>query len=479
MGWDYDDEEINGLIDANIKDSPPNPPAVNSASVLRTFLKAFWVAIRTQVAQLMDIVEQSNSITVDTYAQAVPYFTGQVARNIYVTADTVNNEGKPSIYTFHPTLGVALDNDFDFANGTAKNIALGALAVAFSQQEGTDFTLPIGELNSKVTAIHTQVDSYWRGKNILWIGTSIPATGYPEIACGKIGANCNNQALGSSMMRVSHRNGTIDGIPFSSFYRSLMKTIAESNWLIANWNNSTGTAVGSSPTAWTTFLVTTYINNNLSIRSQLTGAPVDINTIESGSLTYADVMRGASFENRVLPYLPGTRVNSLGQTVGNGYINGVGLGVDGVAGPICDLIVIDHGYNDYNSAAITGVATDSPTDFTTVPGTRDNYYYFLGAANKLIDLCTKANPKIRIAFSGHYENLTQPNVATAQQTLASLWLFPILKLWEKTGWSQQTVPVSGVTIKNSWLSTDGLHPVEADSKGLIANYCSQFLTNIY
>jgi hypothetical protein len=120
-----------------------------------------------------------------------------------------------------------------------------------------------------------------------------------------------------------------------------------------------------------------------------------------------------------------------------------------------------------------------PADFTSVPGTRDNYYYFLGALNKLVDIILKANPKQRIAFSGHYENLTQPNIATAQLTAAALWIFPIQKLWEKTGWSDQIVPGSGISIKNSWLTTDNLHPVEADSKALLANYCSQFLTNIY
>jgi hypothetical protein len=201
----------------------------------------------------------------------------------------------------------------------AKNLAFG---MAASKNSG-GFAMQIAALQDADNQIRAQVDSFWKGRNVLWIGTSIPATGYPEIACTKIGAVSNNQALGSSMLRVARKNGTVAGIPFTSFYRSLMKTIAECNYIIANWNNTTGTSIGAAPTTWTATFATQTSNFTVAFYTLLSGAPSNINSIESGTLTYADVMKGASYENRVLPFLAGTRVNSIGQTVGDGLNNGV------------------------------------------------------------------------------------------------------------------------------------------------------------
>lgn len=57
MPWSQDDEEINGIIDSNLKDAPPNPPAVNSAATVRALLKSFWAAISGQVSIAIDYVD--------------------------------------------------------------------------------------------------------------------------------------------------------------------------------------------------------------------------------------------------------------------------------------------------------------------------------------------------------------------------------------------------------------------------------------
>lgn len=63
MPWNYDDEEINGIVDANVKDSPPNPPAVNTASTLRSMLKSFWAAMRGQVSAAVDYFDDFVAVT--------------------------------------------------------------------------------------------------------------------------------------------------------------------------------------------------------------------------------------------------------------------------------------------------------------------------------------------------------------------------------------------------------------------------------
>jgi hypothetical protein len=262
----------------------------------------------------------------------------------------------------------------------------------------------------------------WNGKTVLWLGTSIPAgdtTGsYPKEACNKIGANCYNQALGSSMIRKARKDGSYVGLSYQLLTNSLSQTIAEKNSIISNWSTIQPTLVA--------------------------GAPADITP-------YIPLMLSASYENRLVPYLNGTF-------------------------PAPDLIVIDHGYNDYQCAVLSGTQ-DNTTDFTTVPTPRNDRNYFLGAINYIVDVIFSFKPKMRIAFGGHYENQLYPNIATAQQTAASYWEFPLYKLWEKTGWSQQLI--SGVTAKDTWLTTDHLHPNEPDSRKLLTDLYAYFLTTIF
>jgi hypothetical protein len=310
--------------------------------------------------------------------------------------------------------------------------------------------------------------SNWNGKNILYLGTSIPYQGlpinnsYPELAANAVGATVNNQALSSSMMRTSHKDGQVTGTPWTIFMRSLCMTIAEKNYIIANWTNVSGTPIGTAPTAFTAALtLPIYINLN----NAGSTVPTDLSQ-PYGSGTYASDMRAASYENRVLPFLPGTQTNSIGQTVGNGYNNGVLVGV------VADLIVIDHGYND-NQGGIVGTPADTTNDFTTVPATRNDARYFIGAFNFLLDVIYKANPKARVAITGHYENQLYPNIAIAQQTAASYWGVSFLKLWEKLGWSQQIVPGTSTKVKDIWLS-DGIHPADSQSRQLIADNLYHF-----
>jgi len=67
-------------------------------------LKAAICRIRELEVAIQDIVdEQDNStITVATYPDAVPYFTGTESRTIQVLADSTYYEGKASFYDYRP-----------------------------------------------------------------------------------------------------------------------------------------------------------------------------------------------------------------------------------------------------------------------------------------------------------------------------------------------------------------------------------------
>lgn len=167
-------------------------------------------------------------------------------------------------------------------------------------------------------------------------------------------------------------------------------------------------------------------------------------------------------------------INSSWETILTKYLNGGSIGQ-------VDLYIFDHGYNDKNYG-----------DMTTVPTDRLDRSCFIGAMNFLIDKILSDNPKARILLIGHYENQLYPQVAIAQQKVADIWGGPIVKLWEKLGWSQQTVSTTGywsngtgnqgqwvpsggstqnLTILQTWLA-DGIHP-HSDTSGK----ANQFVAN--
>ncbi len=199
--------------------------------------------------------------------------------------------------------------------------------------------------------------------------------------------------------------------------------------------------------------IQTLIDTWDTIKGSLSNNPPDV-------LTDAEKtkMLACSYEYRLLPYLDGTK-------------------------PMPDFFIFDHGRNDGYS-----------NDLSVIPAQRDDRRYFIGAMNYLIDLILKYNKFARIAFVGHYENDLLTPVSQAQEVLADYWGFPLLKLWEKTGFSQQIVqgskslwtqePWSNYTNgQNTTLDInrqriylpDGIHP---HAEGADKN-ASKLLTKIY
>lgn len=142
----------------------------------------------------------------------------------------------------------------------------------------------------------------------------------------------------------------------------------------------------------------------------------------------------------------------------------------------CDLYVFDHGRND----ATTEI--ELPTD-------RYDRTTFIGGINYLVNLILTDNPHAKICFIGHYEKGRNPNISEAQTTLAEYWDFPLLKLWEKLGWSQREITTTGywenglwvpsggepqtLTMTQIWMA-DNLHPA-SDNSGKAVNKIAGFV----
>ena len=243
--------------------------------------------------------------------------------------------------------------------------------------------------------------SPWRGTDIAWFGTSIPATpnpglgaAYPELIGEAIGATIYNEAIGSSPVRFGHASNRTSGDPYGiagqhwmNVLYALGSTLAEKNDLIANWAAYRAMLSGDPPAT---------LDDNPATRMY---AP-----------TGTEFIRDCSFERKLARHLPPTATR--------------------------DLIVLDHGYNDLH-----GANADSDID-TAGLGTRDRGT-FLGGVNFLIDYILAANPRQTIKFAEHYESQLNPKVAAAQRIAAGFWSLPILPLADELGWSQQQVTISG------------------------------------
>jgi hypothetical protein len=263
----------------------------------------------------------------------------------------------------------------------------------------------------------------WKNKKIVWFGTSIPAgsstNNYPSMLATVLEATVINEAIGSSPVRASY-NQTKTGLDIYGWGYLAWPLIAYS---------LSGTLVEKQ-----------YLIDNWNyFKTRLTGnPPVTLSDNEKAKIL------DCSWENKLNRHL-GT-------------------------GNRADLYVFDHGHNDNWGSDITAI----PTDIY-------NRDYFIGAMNFLINKILTDNPKAKICFIGHYENDRKTEISIAQTTLAETWDFPFLKLWEKLGWTQKTVLVSGVTktMTQIWM-VDDLHP-HTDSTGSankkILSYLVPFFNN--
>jgi len=292
------------------------------------------------------------------------------------------------------------------------------------------------------------------GKKIVVFGTSIPATNYHSAIANKLGCTIYNEAIGSSCVRIaSSVTGTMKGLYYEPALRSLGHTIAEKQSIIDHWTTGldvNGNILGGGTYGW---------------RDLMLGSPPSVLSSYASDAT----ILGWSYEKKLVEkYLDTTHVNFI-------------------ASP--DVFLLDHGHNDL---VVTGYDVDS-TAAISIPAIRNNRAYFNGAMNYLIDVILSYNPRAEIRFVGHYEDARKTNISLAQVKLAEYWDFPLLKLWEKLGFTQQIVPTTGYwsdaytwipeggtltnrTMTQIWMQDD-LHPYSDATKAKFANVVGNFINN--
>jgi hypothetical protein len=218
--------------------------------------------------------------------------------------------------------------------------------------------------------------SNWVGKTILWLGTSIPNSSEYP---ERACAQNGATCINNAMGSSPIRASKIDGGYTGLDYANYAYGLTQT-YAEKNY----------------------FIANYATIKTGLQNAPATLSATEQTNII------NSSYEYKVLRYLNGTL-------------------------PMPDLWVLDHGYNDANFP-------DDDATFQTIPAVYNDKRYFIGAYNFIISLILQYNPHQRIAISGHYENQYRPRIVKAQQIVADYWQIPILKLHEKTMWSQKLIP---------------------------------------
>lgn len=280
-----------------------------------------------------------------------------------------------------------------------------------------------------ISHINNVENGYKNGKKMVWFGTSIPAGtvsisgavySYPTLVGKKLGVTVYNESVGSSGVRAGHYGYVTGsdpmgyaGIYYEPLMRSLSLSSAEKQSIFDNWST------------WQPIIPT---------------APSTIPD-SAGQAFY----KNCSWDVKLAKYLSG---GSIGQ---------------------CDLYVFDHGHND------TGVGYDYNA-LNTMPADPKDRKYFLGAMNFIIDKILSDNPYATICFIGHYENDRKTGISVAQTTLSEYWDFPLLKLWEKLGWTQKQVTSGGVTKTiTQWWMPDDLHPHSNTTGKAIIKYADALI----
>lgn len=237
-------------------------------------------------------------------------------------------------------------------------------------------------------------------KSILWLGTSIPAGGYPGMVGSILGCKVYNEAEGESLCRLGWGSGCIQEGDTIDIWG------CDINTHLANPMSNTITTLAKSLSA--SIAEKQYLIDNLAHFEEVTQTTLDRTRYTD------DVIMSFSYENKILKYVDSSR---------NDYT------------PV-DLIVFDHGHNDLNPDG------DPAWNTYSLYNTDKNNYF--GAMNFLLDTIKKYQPNIAICQVSHYygwENYTGSapvqKIWEAQKQIADYNGMVFCPLYKLSGYSSQ------------------------------------------
>lgn len=363
---------------------------------------------------------------------------------------------------------------------------------------------------------HTAIDRVarintmpWEGKEIVWLGTSIPAAGkydvnnpnsYPIMVGEMIGATVYNEAVGSSALHCKDpalisANNPYGFMPnFEAVSRCITNSLAEMEYIIQHYNDTnifTQNVPASLSDSDKEFIRSCSWEIKLEKYFNADDFP-DAWIIDHGHNDIPSVASEATYSEK----------EAISGTQNNGYYS-AGSFVSSTASSYIEYDVTDELYvwisgtfgawydvydiydSDGNNIGYTRNSTQTEvtelrvnvsnattlrvSNVNTLVGTinvkklkyptYNSLYSFNGAFDFVVNKILSYNPKARIIMIGEYENQKYPTVSENQIIAANRWEFPLYRQWENLGWSQQPILVDGEykSMLNIMIP-DNLHP---------------------
>lgn len=256
--------------------------------------------------------------------------------------------------------------------------------------------------NRYVLSSEVSADSAWRGKTILWLGTSIPTGGgYPENVSASLSATLNKQSISGGRARARKSDGT--WFVQSDFIYQFTLSKADVN---ARYGGNLGLNVSAS--------------DYLTLSG---GGPVLTQPM-------LDALTASNYEVRLVPNITAS-----------------------------NLFILDYGINDRNGQLPNISVPFLTCEELLTAGDLYNRNEFLGAMNFLIKTIQDAKAALsdknyRIVIINHHNKgataSSERNVVTAQENLAKYWGFPLINMADNVG-------VNPSTLASLTTSGDGLH----------------------
>ncbi len=341
------------------------------------------------------------------------------------------------------------------------------------------------------------VEGIFADKKILWIGTSIPAgfpnyaPSYPELIAQATGCEIVNNAVAGSVVSFFNKKNTLPTDAWTS--------PEDIDWQPATRDglnfalSATKTEIKSKfTTIFTNLAREKYpenrVNQGNSRRPNWVDTNEDIRNQYIGAIPgHIEYLQGFSYEELILPHINGTS----GKTQ-------------------CDVIIIDHGYNDAIFMELEAKGSDTrealPWLESLINGTKEYELFsgyrtlsadngdgdkvsYISAMNYIIDQIKATNSNVQIIIGNHYaskslrtESWDAIHIKTNEAVAAINGNLPVVNVHEYTGLDAATAELytqtyGGPEMYNNLFvgyCPDGIHP-GSDPHGKL----NKMIANIY